>query len=135
MYMTTYVVGSRFKELSDDNITEVKDELKHYEIEADVMTGVVGVLLLFFILVEIMQVTRDGFINHFTDVWNIIDSVSIVLNVLFLIYMFQNMFGKDIIDIDNLRLIGALASYLLWLKLFYFMRLFKKTASFLTLIL
>ena len=42
--------------------------------------------------------------------------------------------SNDVFPMHNVRMIGALGSFLLWVKLFYWMRLFKSTAYFITLI-
>ena len=75
-------------------------------------------------------------IGYFLDYWNYIDFGAIVLNVIFIFMLNVNCVLKhnDYYAKNTIRLIAALGSFILWVKLFYWMRLFKATAYFITLI-
>ena len=71
------------------------------------------------------------------DFWNWIDIASMVINGVFLIGMDVGLFSDEpngMLTMENLRAFGAIAVFLLWIKTFYWMRLFKNLASFITLI-
>jgi hypothetical protein len=58
-----------------------------------------------------------------------------ILNTGFLVTLQINVStGYNIIDIHNIRTIGALAGWVMWIKVFYWMRLFKSTSYFIILI-
>jgi hypothetical protein len=74
--------------------------------------------------------------DYFIDYWNYIDFGSIVLNVWFIVMLNVNCLKGDneIFSKNLVRLIAAIGGFFLWVKLFYWMRLFKVTAYFITLI-
>lgn len=75
---------------------------------------------------------REG-ISYFTDVgviWNFFDVFSAICTIIFCIC---DMF--DIYIGEYLYVIGALGVFFLWLKLFYFLRLFKATSFFVRMII
>jgi hypothetical protein len=80
---------------------------------------------------EFWQFKDEGF-NYFNNmgvIWNILDLCSSVLVITFAVV--------DLLHIDwgeNIIMIAALAVFFLWLKLFYFLRLFKPTSSFIRMI-
>jgi hypothetical protein len=63
-------------------------------------------------------------------VWNIFDLSSSILVILFCVIDFFRLDFND-----SVVLIASIAVLLLWLKLFYFLRIFKKTSSFIRMII
>lgn len=61
--------------------------------------------------------------TYFLSIWNLVDVLSIFLNLLILLF--------DLINVTESTLIPILACavLLMWLKLFYFGRIFLSTAS------
>ena len=68
-------------------------------------------------------------LSYFLSFWNLVDMSSIILNLLILLF--------DLINVreDTLIPILATAVLLMWLKLFYFGRIFFKTASMIRMII
>jgi hypothetical protein len=85
--------------------------------------------------VEITQLRKLKW-GYFTDYWNMIDGTSLFVNITFLTMLNSsllsdtNIFGNHVI-----RILGGFSCFLLWIKVFYWMRLFKSTAYFVTLII
>ena len=70
------------------------------------------------------------------DYWNYIDGVGLLMNGFLMVMLNVNCMTESNywFHKHNVRMIGALGSFLLWVKLFYWMRLFQETAYFITLI-
>ena len=86
---------------------------------------IVGVLIILFNLgwtyVEIMQIVRHK-IEYFKSFWNVLDIVSIALNVSVVAMEFFNT------DYKNINRVSCISVLILYFKLFYFMRIFNSTA-------
>lgn len=82
--------------------------------------------------------------NYLRDYWNYFDVGSILLNFSFLTMLYLILEHKDevsdvhILNYDQyvkwVRLVGAMNVILMYIKMFYWMRLFKKYAYFITLL-
>ena len=66
--------------------------------------------------------------TYFLSFWNYIDLISISLNISFI--------ALDLSDTEStkVRPLSSVAVFFMWLKLFYFMRLFQPTATFIRMI-
>lgn len=83
------------------------------------------------LFLEVKQFLKERF-SYFTEVtfiWNFFDIFSSIFVLMFSYFEFTGRV-KD----ETTFIISSLAVFLLWLKLFYFMRLFKPTASFIRMI-
>jgi hypothetical protein len=95
--------------------------------------GCIG-LLIRFLKIEFDQAKSSG-LNYLNDYWNWIESCSLLLNLTFLILLnIDVLANKTIHKVDTIRTIGAIGCWFMWIKVFYWMRLFKATAHFITLI-
>jgi hypothetical protein len=75
-------------------------------------------------------------LGYLGDVWNWLDLGSFVFNTVFLVCINIDVaMGSIVIPIGVVRVIGAFACFLMWIKVFYWMRLFSGTAYFIKLIL
>ena len=81
-----------------------------------------------FLILEIIQLKNCG-ISYFFDMWNILDISSLVLNSVYVSGEVLN-----IIPHEDLQIYGAVAVFLMWIKLFYWMRLFKPFSAFIRMI-
>lgn len=62
-------------------------------------------------------------------IWNFLDIASSVLTIIFsFCIVFQFNIGRDIL------VIGGAASFFIWIKLFYYLRIFRPTSSFIRMI-
>lgn len=83
------------------------------------------------LILEIHQIYREK-TYYFTSVgsiWNFIDITSSLLSLAFIC---MTLGGLD--ETEGLFIVGGLSVFCLWLKLFYFMRMFKATAAFVRII-
>lgn len=73
--------------------------------------------------------------EYILDYWNWIDQISAILNFIFLVILnIDVLSGHTIVEKEIVRTIGGMGCFFLWCKVFYWMRLFKNTAHFITLI-
>jgi len=85
---------------------------------------VVGVLWAYFFTIELKQI-RENVKIYFSDVWNVFDFSSLVLNALLIIMINLTIMADSIIwEPYTMRTIGSIAVWFLWIKTFYWMRLF-----------
>jgi len=79
----------------------------------------------------------DGLADYFSDYWNVLDSISIILNMFVIVVCTISYFyeSKEIFDITLVRTFGAYGAFIMWLKMFYWMRLFSPTAKYVQLII
>jgi len=87
-----------------------------------------------FSVIEFNSIIYDNFIDHWSDYWNWIDFLSIVTNGAFLSLVNICLYREGSISASTVRTFGSIASFFLWIKAFYWLRLFKNTAYFITLI-
>jgi len=80
------------------------------------------------IVYEGIQARNAGLGVYVSNFWNIVDIASILVNIIVLVGQIAQM------DIQTLNNLAALGVFLIWLKLFYWMRLFDPTAAFLRMI-
>lgn len=81
-----------------------------------------------FLILEMIQIKKNGF-SYFIDIWNVIDISSLIINVVFLYGEVSNNINND-----TLQVIGSVAILLMWVKMFYWMRLFKPFSAFIRMI-
>lgn len=90
--------------------------------------------LFYFSINEIKEFYRDP-LAYVKEFFNWLDLVCFSLNITFLtMLLFNVMNGLDLIDIHVIRTVGALAGWIMWIKVFYWMRVFKETSYFIILI-
>lgn len=86
----------------------------------------------FFFVMEYKQLFAEGFLAYFSQssalFWNIVDFLSLIMVCALVVGDFMS------IEYRTGRGIASMACLLLWIKLFQFMRIFKKTAAFIRMI-
>ena len=99
------------------------------------MVSVIAVYLWgFFFRIEYRQFKKQPK-EYFEDYNNWIDLTSQVTSISFFIILDSTVFyNKIFVRIQILRVWGGFACFLLWIKMFQWMRLFKATAHFITLV-
>jgi len=85
---------------------------------------VTGKLYVHFVLLEVIQGWRDGF-SYILDFWNLMDVSSLILNATYIICELNQY-----LDENTINLIGSIAVGIMWLKMFYWMRIFMPFAAF-----
>jgi hypothetical protein len=94
----------------------------------------VGVLWVGFFSIELAQI-KENIQIYFRDVWNVFDFASLTLNAILIIMINLTIVSDSLIwEPLTLRTISSIAVWFLWIKTFYWMRLFEGTAYFITLI-
>lgn len=88
----------------------------------------------FFFIIEFKQFRKQPK-EYFEDYNNWIDLTSQITSISFFIILDSTVFfSKIFVRIQNLRIWGGFACFLLWIKMFQWMRLFQATAHFITLV-
>ena len=77
----------------------------------------------------------SGGFEYLTDYWNIIDSTSICLNSSFLgLFAVNQVYRDAVFSAKTINTIGAFGQWIMWIKIFYWMRLFPSLAYYVKLI-
>lgn len=99
-----------------------------------ICNGIADVLLIFFASIELPQLIDDPK-GYFSDPWNCIDAMSIWQNMLFLgTGTYCILTEKPFFEIQTIYSFGSFAVFFMWLKVFYWMRLFSSLAYYVKLI-
>lgn len=80
------------------------------------------VFIAYFMLIESMQIVSQK-LSYFKSFWNLIDLTSLLFNLIILIMDLAGMYDRD------LTTLMSIAVLIVWLKLFYFGRIFLATAA------
>lgn len=116
---------------------ESYDPLTYWNLKIQCYTStILAIILLFcFSSTEINSLFVDGW-DYFSDPWNCVDSISITFNAIFLVLSTACIVAEDYyFDISLVRSFGAFACFFMWIKVFYWMRLFSSLAYYVKLIM
>lgn len=98
------------------------------------LVGVSVPFWFFFLALELSSFMEDK-MGYLSDPWNVVDLLGAFLQACILIITSTLILNdKMIISNENLRVIGAIAMFFMWIKNFFWMRIFSKYAHFITLI-
>jgi len=107
----------------------------HYVWSCSLLSAACFGFLYYFTKQEIIEFYNSPY-NYVSEFWNWFDLLQFWLNLTFLIILQINVwYGLNIVDIHVIRTVGALAGFVMWIKVFYWMRLFKDTSYFIILIM
>ena len=91
-------------------------------------------LMVFNFRIEYKKVSQNREI-YFDDFWNILDLVSNTINMGVIICLCSRfLFKFQILGTEKLRVVAAIGCFCMWMKSFYWLRLFHQTAYFVKLI-
>ena len=111
------------------------DKFNIVRLKCMLWTSVLTILMMSFASLEIEQLFKDGPLSYLSDYWNVIDSCSILSNfILITTFTYTLIMQNEVIDIRIIRTFGAYSSFLMWIKVFYWMRLFGNLAYYVKLI-
>lgn len=134
VFLCSNMAGDYLKSL---NKTQQEDEPNHVTNFLECLLVSVACLFLWsgFFIVEWQQL-KVGKWDYLLDYWNFIDLSSLVINFIFILMLNIDVLTRStsIVPVTWVRTIGGFACWILWIKVFYWMRLFKQTAQFITLI-
>jgi len=93
-------------------------------IEMSIIICIIG-----FLGIELIQLNNGSIAEYISDFWNMTDVCSMILNatIIFLCHAAQH---TESIDFKTIRLIASVAVFIIWLKMFFWMRLFESTSGF-----
>lgn len=92
--------------------------------------------VIYFASIEYKQIRLKGPSDYFSDRWNFFDIAFLTTCAiyLFLVVYFTIQKQFHFYWVFKLRLFGGITCFLMWAKMFYWMRIFNETAHFVTLI-
>ena len=120
-----------YEDLEEEEIWYMYNVLK---IKAYVLTSLATSLMICFGSLEMKQMWADG-LEYFSDYWNCIDACSLTLNSIFLSMCTICFVSEaEIFKLEVMRTFGAFSCFFMWIKVFYWMRLFSSLAYYVKLI-
>ena len=136
IYLISSVAGDYLKRIKV-NETEHPDTPYHEVVKVwlcCILCFICFNFLAYFSYKEVLECYSSP-VRYVKEFWNWFDLLQFFLNFSFMTFLMINVTsGYNIIDIHNIRTIGALAGWVMWIKVFYWMRLFKSTSYFIILI-
>ena len=123
-FVLVLIYSSEFVIFRPENIKEIEST------QEIVIRIAIICLLLYFASLDVLCMFRDGW-TYLKDIFNWVDMFSILINVFVLIET-SNKFDKDHVKI--VRPIAALGVILMWIKAFYWLRIFTGTSFYVRLI-
>ena len=110
------------------------EEYNNLKIKAYILTAISTSLMICFGSLEVKQMLVNG-LEYFSDYWNCIDATSLSINCVYLlISTICIIFENEFFDVQLIRTFGAFACFFMWIKVFYWMRLFSALAYYVKLI-
>ena len=83
---------------------------------------------------EVQQMFSAG-LQYFDDPWNCVDAASLGLNCTFLVLSAVDIVTEnELVDVQLITTFGSFACFFMWIKVFYWMRLFSALATYVKLI-
>jgi len=140
LFLVSYLSGSLLSEFNDHLYKDLNDpekiaEFNFIRIKCFVVTSLITCLCIGFISLEIKQLIKGNISEYLGDYWNVFDMISIFCNTgLVGTFTFTLCVQSEQIDIRIIRTFGAFASFWMWIKVFYWMRLFGPLAYYVKLI-
>ena len=89
---------------------------------------IAGKMFITFVLLECIQFYREGY-EYLMSFWNILDIASLVMNLTYVICEMNNYLEEN-----QINLIGSICIAIMWVKMFYWMRIFKSFAAFIRMV-
>ena len=114
IFYVSYTIDKRVEE-QENNIED-----KYFDLNLGFRIATI-VFLSFFLFVEVMEVWFHK-LDYFFDFWNILDLASLGMNISIVVLDWLER------DEATINAISSVAVLLIWFKLFYFLRIFFRTA-------
>jgi len=106
----------------------------HASFTSMIVTGIGSTLFVLFSSLEFSQMS-DSLKSYVKDVWNGIDMINILLNFSLLSILTTYQATEVwILHKGSVRVIGGFSCFFMWIKVFYWMRLFEACAKYVRLI-
>jgi hypothetical protein len=106
-------------------------------LRAFIFTGISMFIMMGFFALEITQMWKSETMgDYFGDFWNCLDVISLSFNYVFLVMFLIDLILKELYFGHNLILdIGSWCMFFMWIKVFYWFRLFTTYAKYIKLII
>ena len=93
-------------------------------------------MILMMLYIEFEQFIQSGLKQYLEDTWNKFDLINIVINLTYIYLNFaahqERSEGITLHRRQDIRTVGAVGMFLMWIKMFYWMKLFEGPAYFIT---
>ena len=110
------------------------------------VTVILTILSFYFLINELRQFRRDGFVKYMSEFWNYVEIIPpfMILTVVALDFFPENHVENEqgeIHDANEKKVIyaqyslQAIANFAMWFKIFYFLRIFRETGYFVNMLL
>ena len=130
-----YLESMKLMRLPETRSQDIEDDLNRERSIGFILTILAFIFLICFASLEAKQLRIDGPISYFNDVWNICDCTSICLNLSVIFMFFACLVAnEEKVSFTVIHAIAAFACFLMWLKIFYWCRLFSSLAYYVKLI-
>lgn len=135
--LASSLVGEYIKMFDVDTEHEdtkfVKESLRY---SAALLQTISTIAFLYFTGLECMGGMISDFLSYLADPWNVVDFLIILLTTLFqLMFSICCYYEREIISVKFLRTVGSFLIFFMWIKVFYWMRLFPAYAYYVKLIM
>lgn len=135
-YLSATTIGVYMESFEKDLTIEAN--LQHHlvlKVKSYAILSVGSMLFLFFVSLEIKALFESGIVDYASDMWNQMDMMQISFNSSLLVCFIINCYQeKAVYSIEFLRTLASFSNFLMWLKVFYWMRLFDAYAYYVKLI-
>lgn len=126
IYFTLFILYATW--IHDKAFDDGNEYSKNYGIANIIMIITILIFISYFFYFEIRQMMFHK-LNYFISFWNLIDLISLILNGFIMIYDLSG--GRE----QRLVTLQGIAVLFIWLKLFYFGRIFLSTAAMIRMII
>jgi len=121
--------------ISFDQTPEVVAERDAVRLSMEIMIPIAMFLMLFFLAFEVPQMLDMG-ASYIFDTWNFIDVSIVYLNMIFLIMIVGDLIKEQVyFPLEIMQIVGSFGIFMMWLKVFYWCRIFSSLAYYVKLIL
>lgn len=120
--------------ISFDQTPDVVAERANINLQIIILVPFAVILMLFFLYLELPQMIEAG-PNYLGDLWNMIDMSIVYLNMVFLMMLCGDvLLAKVYFPLMIIQIVGSFGIFCMWLKVFYWCRIFSSLAYYVKLI-
>ena len=113
---------------------DYNDKYKKFDFSWEFVNRVITIVgMIYFGAYEVIQLTREGIVGYFGEIWNLFDIGSIILNTFLLCNLLLDL--KIVTNNNDVVVMCFIAVFLLWWKILYWFRLFESTSFYIRLII
>lgn len=133
-YLAAGLIGDFIQDFDKAPGEEDQEMRLYHETKAYACVSAATLLMICFGSLEVGAMYADG-LGYFGDVWNCIDASSLLFNSTFLGSLtIDFVMEEQIMSLQFIYTVGGFATFFMWIKVFYWMRLFSALAYYVKLI-